>query len=119
MRKPRPYRPSNGTEGMGFVECYCSNCIHEKFMHTNNHNDKKCDIFSRTLMHSIDEPEYPKEWIYDEEGKPTCTSYQHWDWWGGPWGNDFKEPPPEPIDDPNQLCMNFYLPDVIEQLQKA
>lgn len=107
MSETRPYRPSNGSEGCWFMEEYCENCIHEKFLHTQDDNDKKCEILSNSLIYDLNDEEYPEEWIY-KDGKPTCTAYSHWDWWGGPWGNDFQEPPPEPIDDPDQLCMNFY-----------
>lgn len=108
-----PYRPSNGTEGMGFTECYCSNCIHEKFMHTQNHDDKKCDILSRSFLFELGDEEYPEEWVYID-GKPTCTAYQHWDWFGGPWGNDFQEPPPDPVDDPAQLMFPFMIDYIIQ-----
>lgn len=50
------------------------------------------------------EPEYPKEWIYDALGHPTCTKYVNWNWGtdGDPDDPDNpKAPPPPP--DPRQL----------------
>lgn len=112
MKDGKPYRPSNGTEGMGFVAQFCEQCIHEKFIHTQCHDDKKCDILSRSFIYGLDDPEYPEEWIW-LDGAPTCTAYQHWDWWGGPWGDDFREPPSEPINDPNQLMLPFMIDEII------
>lgn len=109
----KKYRPSNGTEGMGFCEMFCEQCIHEKFIHTQNDADKKCDILSRTLMHDVEDPEYPEEWTYDSEGNPTCTAFQKWDWGndGDGW-NDLPEPEPE---DPNQMCFPFVMDEINEQ----
>lgn len=51
----RKYRPSNGTEGMCFIAEYCENCIHEKFMYTNNEKDKKCNILSNTMIYDFED----------------------------------------------------------------
>jgi len=76
----RKYMPSNGTEGGGFIEAFCWNCVHEKWIHTLRDGDKKCDILSRSMIYRIEDEEYPKEWTYDENGKPTCTAWKEWDW---------------------------------------
>jgi len=56
------------------------------------------------MVYDIKDPEYLTEWQYDEENKPTCTSWVKWDWnkddddnW-----NDPLMPEPE---DPNQLML--------------
>ena len=103
----RKYCPSNGSEGCSFVETYCSNCIHEKFLHTQDHSDKKCDIFSRTLLHTVKEPEYPEEWTFDENDSPICTAYKHWDWGSEENEGGLNEPPPDYPISPNQLVMPF------------
>ncbi len=41
---------------------------------------ERCDIFTATLIHSIDEPEYPPEWVQDEDSgwanwHPRCTAF--------------------------------------------
>jgi hypothetical protein len=106
------YRPSNGTEGMWFTSNFCEQCVHEKFMHTQCHKDKKCGILSASLMYGINEPEYPKEWVYNSE-EPTCTEFVKFDWgndedgWNDPDGPDS---PFAPID-PNQLLLPF---DIME-----
>lgn len=61
----RPYRPSNGTEGELFCEEWCYLCIHEV----------ECEILTRTFIHDINDPEYPKEWIQDDDG-PQCTAFE-------------------------------------------
>lgn len=113
MEPGSSYSPSNGTEGMYFVSKYCENCIHEKFMHTQEHGDLCCDILSNSMCFSPGDKEYPKEWIYDENGKPCCTTYKHWDWgFDNGDGNGLNEPsPPEP-NDPNQMVMPFITNDI-------
>lgn len=65
----KPYRPSNGTEGMDFMESWCANCQHDE------REDKPCQILGRTLAFQIDDPRYPTEWIETESG-PKCTAYK-------------------------------------------
>jgi len=96
----KKYRPSNGTEGMIFMGKFCDHCIHD------NGDTKMCDIITLTMGLGVDEKDYPEEWTYDENDKPTCTKYKKWDWGKDDDGN-WIEPPPPPIDDPNQLVMPF------------
>lgn len=94
------YRPSNGTEGMSFVEDFCEQCIHEN---PDLNSKKKCEILTLTMFYYPTDKEYPREWIY-KDGKPTCTKFQKWDWNndGDPDDPDNpKAPPPPP--DPKQL----------------
>lgn len=98
------YEPSNGTEGCFFTEKFCERCIHEKYMHTTNDNDKKCEIFSKTLLYSSDADEYPSEWTYDDKGQPTCTKFKFWDWG---MGEVLNEPPEEEPFNPNQLKLEL------------
>ena len=101
MKRPKPYQPSNGTEGMMFCEEYCDQCINQ---HPDPHKEPQCMILCHTMVYDPGEKEYPSEWIYDDKGQPTCTAFVKWDW-----GNDdgeWNEPaPPEPDPDPNQLMM--------------
>lgn len=62
------YRPSNGTEGMIFMEKFCDKC-------KKNNTGDGCKILADSLCFEVNEPEYPKEWVYDENNKPTCTSF--------------------------------------------
>ena len=68
----QPYRPSNGTEGLDFTARFCDRC-------TKGPDDEKdCDILARSFWHNIDEPEYPTEWIVDDDGlsSPRCTAFE-------------------------------------------
>lgn len=66
MSTPRPFRPSNGTEGHGFIGEWCCNCERDR--------DGDCKIVAATFAYDVDDPEYPKEWVEDERG-PRCTAF--------------------------------------------
>lgn len=68
------FRPSNGDEGDWFGGEFCDNCEHDKLF-WEGQCDKGCKILAATLAFDIDDPRYPKEWIYDE-GQPTCTKFE-------------------------------------------
>lgn len=98
------YHPSNGTEGMGFMESFCDQCLHQNPDPDPKYSKpKNCEIHMLTMLYYPNQPEYPKEWTY-KDGKPTCTKFQKWDWNndGDPDDPDNpKAPPPPP--DPNQI----------------
>lgn len=110
----KSYRPSNGTEGMWFTDEYCMNCIN---CDPDPEGEKQCEILMRSMMYSVKDPEYPKEWIYDENDEPKCTSHVKWDW-GTDGDPDDPDNPKAPIpDDPNQLCLPFMVNDLINKEQ--
>lgn len=95
------YYPSNGTEGCGFMSEFCEHCIHDN---PDPESGKKCEIILLAMCYDPTEPQYPREWIYNSLGHPTCTKYVNWDWGndGDPDDDDNpKRPPPPP--DPRQL----------------
>ena len=116
-RSGEKFRPSNGTEGMTFTEAFCERCIHEKWTHTQNDNDAKCEILSATMLYDFDDEKYPNEWQYGDDGYPICTEWKHWDW-GGRNGDDINDPPPPPIDDPRQLVMLFLLDEIVKEKEE-
>lgn len=66
----RPYRPSNGTEGMIFEEQFCDRCV-------KNDPEKGCEIQLNAFCYQIDDPQYPKEWIEDGNlENPRCTAFE-------------------------------------------
>lgn len=67
MSESRPYRPSNGTEGHGFIAAWCDICARD--------DGGRCPILARTMAHAVDEPSYPTEWSFDDAGAPQCTAY--------------------------------------------
>lgn len=56
------YFPSNGTEGEQFFSAWCERC----------YKYNQCTILDGSLLKSKE----PKQWIYDNNGKPTCTSFK-------------------------------------------
>lgn len=75
-----------------------------------------CDIIASTMAFSKGDPEYPTEWIQDDNGNnPRCTKWTKWDW-GNDGDPDDEDNPkaPEPIIT-NQLDLfPFYPVDLIE-----
>lgn len=65
------YRPSNGTEGEGFIGKWCANCRAESF---DLDDDLHCEILGNTMIYADDDPKYPCEWIIDKSG-PRCTAF--------------------------------------------
>lgn len=63
------FRPSNGTIGDAFCADFCARCIHDIPF-------GRCDILTRTLIHSVNDPEYPTEWVSDQTGRAWCTAFQ-------------------------------------------
>ena len=68
------YRPSNGTEGMAFIERFCDRCV--KSEGDKEKQQSGCEILMLTMMFSLDDPEYPKEWIYDTDDDTCCTAFE-------------------------------------------
>lgn len=98
----KKYQPSNGTEGMIFTEKYCMNCIN---CDPDPSGEKQCQILLATLIHNINDKEYPKEWVYNENSKPTCTSWVKWDWGNDGDPDDPENPNSPPVYDPDQLVL--------------
>ena len=69
----RPYRPSNGTEGMWFFETHCDRCIKDAKFSDDTPEDG-CQILAATYAFDVTDPRYPKEWIEVDDG-PMCTAY--------------------------------------------
>lgn len=98
----KKYKPSNGTEGAMFTSKFCERCKNEKFIHTNSEKDRKCQIFSKTLITDVTDEEYPTQWQYGTDGRPTCTAFDYHKWYDkdGNFLDDGVEPE---FIDPNQL----------------
>lgn len=65
----RPYRPSNGTEGMIFYSSWCETCVLEG-------EKRHCSIYARSFLYYIGHKDYPKEWVYGESRRPICTAHR-------------------------------------------
>ena len=62
----KPYRPSNGTEGELFMEMHCYRCVH----------NGPCMIPTFAMSFESGHSQYPKEWVFDAYGWPTCTAFE-------------------------------------------
>lgn len=70
LRKPKPYRPSNGTEGEMFMGRFCERCVKD-----NPDEDQGCEILMMTMALDTDDEGYPSEWVQDHNG-PRCTAFE-------------------------------------------
>ena len=76
----KPYRPSNGTEGMMFDDRFCDRCKRDaKYRRTGDGADG-CRILLYVGAYQVHEPQYPKEWVvnlHDPVGLTArCTAFQ-------------------------------------------
>lgn len=99
----KKYRPSNGSEGVWFESKFCDRCLNQ---HPDPDCQPQCLIIMRAFLNDINDKEYPEEWQYDDNDKPTCTAFVKWDWGKDDDGN-WIVPTPPPFDDPNQLVLPF------------
>lgn len=67
----KPYMPVNAVEGEAFSEAFCNRC-----KHLAGENVVSCDIEVAAIFYDAGEDGYPKEWIYDADGKPRCTAFE-------------------------------------------
>ncbi len=77
-RAGQPYRPSTGTEGMAFDEAWCEHCTRDKAYRDGGPDVDPaigCQIIADTFAYDITDPKYPKEWVFDRDGRPSCTAF--------------------------------------------
>ena len=74
----KPYRPSNGTEGMMFMDDWCARCARDAATRKGDY-EHGCRILARSLTYNLGDAEYPREWIQCTEGEPfgekRCTAF--------------------------------------------
>ncbi len=69
------YGPSNGSEGEMFMSRHCAECKYDaKYQRTQDGKDG-CKIIVNTHAYDVGDPKYPKQWIYGQDGQPTCTKF--------------------------------------------
>lgn len=73
------YRPGTGTEGVWFFCRFCAKCKRDAEYQRTRNGDDGCKIAADVLCFPVDHPSYPKEWVYDETGLPTCAAFVHVD----------------------------------------
>ena len=72
----KPYEPSNGTEGMQFTSFYCDRCSREEKYERTQDGKDACRLLSASLVFRKTDPEYPEEWIQEDDGSnPRYTAF--------------------------------------------
>lgn len=69
----RRYRPSNGDEGMSFMARFCDRCERDRAFQDGTGDS--CPIAAATMVFGVNDPEYPCEWIEEDDG-PRCTAFE-------------------------------------------
>ncbi|MCK0507966.1 hypothetical protein [Aromatoleum anaerobium] len=75
------YRPSSGTSGASFIAAWCGHCKRDRVTNgsvrvDDANDDDYCQILGATFRCNTDDPEYPREWRYDEDDYPVCTAFE-------------------------------------------
>ena len=65
----RPYRPSNGTEGLAFEADFCDRCRRGRG------REPACRIWAAALSLHTGERGFPSEWVDDPDLGPLCTAF--------------------------------------------
>jgi hypothetical protein len=73
----KKYSPSNGTEYMWFCGNFCDQCLHHN---PDPDQAPHCEILKDTICYSVNDPNYPSQWQYNEDGKAICTDFHKWNW---------------------------------------
>lgn len=63
----KAYAPSNATEFDLFYSQVCETCTKD--------DDGHCPIIMHSMVFEITDEQYPKEWVINNNGNPTCTGY--------------------------------------------
>jgi len=84
-----PYRPSNGSEGLMFQEQWCNRCRRDRAFRESSAGEDGCPILADTMFYMVDDPNYPKEWVWNPEelkrtgvltfgsdDGPRCTAFE-------------------------------------------
>jgi len=71
----KKYRPSNGSEGLGFYQNFCDKCVHDR-QFSEATPELGCQILAATFRYQVTDPEYPEEWQKDEKGNGYCTKFE-------------------------------------------
>lgn len=72
----KPYQPSNGSEGEYFMARWCNHCARDEAFQANPDEADGCEIAGMTMCLHVDNPSYPKEWRYADDGQPQCTAFK-------------------------------------------
>ncbi len=70
------YCPASGSEGVAFEDAWCCQCVHYREVDKEVW-DCRLDILGQAhAVADVTLPEFPKEWVYDIDGLPSCTRFE-------------------------------------------
>lgn len=72
-----PFQPANGTQGADFIDHWCGRCARDAAYRDGGPDADPalgCQILADTFAFEIDDPRYPKEWIW-KNGEGYCTAF--------------------------------------------
>lgn len=74
----KSYRPTSGSEGLSFTGKFCDHCKREAKYRETDDGDDACPIQTAAMSFESFEPEYPKEWVQDDDAgsNARCTAFQ-------------------------------------------
>lgn len=72
----KPYRPSNGTEGMMFQAEWCEHCERDRHYQETMEPGTGCPIIADSLVLDASDKDYPHALTHDERGRPTCLAFK-------------------------------------------
>lgn len=80
-REVRLYRPSSGTEGIGFMERWCANCERDKEWSEGKPfdecgPDEVCELIANSYAYNVDDPKYHGQWVRAQNGLPWCLAFK-------------------------------------------
>ena len=67
LKAQKPYRPETGIDGAEFMMMHCRQCK----------RGSDCAIPMKTLLFTVHEDAYPKEWVCDDGEMPTCRKFEN------------------------------------------
>jgi hypothetical protein len=74
----KPYCPSSGTEGSEFEDAWCGTCNRYRIVDVANDivDCQKGHLIAAYATADVNDPGFPKAWVYDAEGRPSCSDWQ-------------------------------------------
>jgi hypothetical protein len=70
----KKYRPACGSEGANFIDRWCYSCKRDEAFR--NDDGDSCPIVANSFVFDVDDPRYPSEWTFNDEGRPICTAFE-------------------------------------------
>lgn len=64
----RVFKPADEREARDFLTSHCNRCVRSLA--------SSCEILEAVTVNDATDPDYPSQWVLDDEGRPTCTAFE-------------------------------------------